>query len=132
MSCMNILGCAVLGCCCCAVAAHADDASSLDIVPAKFDYTLHVAPSKEGPQMVDTQSQMLDWVQVERARVDAALPSRPMVPPGLQGVFWALTHVSTAWRLVLPVPPEQMPEFTLALAANSPRQSESYSRAFEP
>lgn len=89
------------------------EAEAVDL--ERLDYTRRVGPFAELPsEMFDAGMLDLDWVEVERHRLDAPAPPPPVVPPGLQGILWAFSHVSDAWRLVFPIPPEQAPVLVLA------------------
>lgn len=63
----------------------------------------------------------LEEVEVERER-GKALPARtPVIPAGIIAPFWALAHPLEAWRIFLPLPPDQQ-----RYAATPPDASDSY------
>jgi hypothetical protein len=82
----------------------------------RFDFTIRVAPRLDDFTAVAESSRaipQLNWVEVARSRVDRPEPAPPVVPLGLEGVVWAFRHPADGWRVVTPIPPDQVPQLVL-------------------
>ena len=82
----------------------------------RFDFTIRVAPRLDDFTDIAEASRAmphLNWVEVARSRVDRPEPPPPVVPLGLAGVVWAFRHPAQGWRVVVPIPPDQIPQLVL-------------------
>jgi hypothetical protein len=82
----------------------------------RFDFTIRVDPQLEDVvELTDASETVpeMNWVEVVRLRMDRPEPPPPIVPPGLQGVVWALENPAESWRMIFPIPPDQAPHLVL-------------------
>jgi hypothetical protein len=96
-------------------AAHADDAAAANTAPPATPQPLDLRPPKitqlyTSQQLQDLLETMarrhIEEVEVEGARVPPPTFT-PRVWPGIAAPFWALLHPTQAWRIVLPIAPDQ-------------------------
>lgn len=64
----------------------------------------------------------IEEVEVQRERSRALPSTTPDIPPGIFAPFWALVNPTQAWRIFLPLPPDQ----ARSLASAVPDATESY------
>ena len=62
----------------------------------------------------------IEEVEVERERAKRLPSTTPDIPPGIFAPFWALANPTQAWRILLPLPPDQ------AGKIGSPDATDSY------
>jgi hypothetical protein len=58
-----------------------------------------------------TEPNVIEEVEVEGRR-DSIPPSTPDIPPGIAAPFWALFHPTQAWRILLPLAPDQAEQYS--------------------
>lgn len=68
-----------------------------------------------------TESTVIEEVEVEGRR-DSIPASTPTIPPGIAAPFWALFHPTQAWRILLPLAPDQ----ALQLSGPPPSADDPY------
>jgi hypothetical protein len=102
---------AALGLACAAV--QADDKAATTPPPAKPldlrppDVTKLYTPRQLERLIAKMESDNIEEIEVEGARVPPPTFT-PNVPLGtFAATFWALFHPTQAWRIILPVPPDQ-------------------------
>lgn len=91
------------------------------------DYSIQVIPSvrhsasKEAFSPPALDSAKRGWTLVARWRLDEPAPFPPPVPIGAAGLAWAVDNPSDFWRVIMPIPPEQTPQLTLAAEPRTQR-----------
>jgi hypothetical protein len=101
-------------------AAHADDAAAARTAPAApakpLEKSLDLRPPDITTLYTDEQLQAMlekleaehiERVEVEGARVPPPPSATPQVWPGIAAPFWALVHPTQAWRIFMPMAPDQ-------------------------
>lgn len=86
-------------------------------VCSRLDFARRIGPLQEltahAPEPTFGEARDPDWVELLRWRVDTPDSPPPLVPAGLAGLSWAFENPSDGWRVVLPIPPNQVPRLVL-------------------
>ena len=64
----------------------------------------------------------IEEVEVERERAKELPSTTPDIPPGILAPFWALLNPTQAWRILLPLPPDQARRISAPDATDSYRE----------
>jgi hypothetical protein len=98
--------------------AHADDVAAPNTPPAQPvastkpldlrppDITKLYTSEQLQQLMAKIDRENIEEIEVEGARVPAPTFT-PQVWPGIAAPFWALLHPTQAWRIFMPLPPDQ-------------------------
>lgn len=102
--------------CACATLLCLMSISANALAAPRLDFTIRVSPALDDITNVRQSGgaiPQMNWVEVVRSRIDRPEPPPPVVPAGLAGLVWGVRHPAEGWRVVLPIPPDQVPKLVL-------------------